>query len=83
MILEILLIAINKLERRGNIMDQKTEKTLSGFNNKKLDKAQPTNKETTAAWANIEKSPEDTKINIPSEYEIEKAKNWVDNGSKL
>jgi hypothetical protein len=64
-------------------MNQKPDKSLSGFNNKKLEKAQPTNQESTAAWANSERSPENTKINIPSEYEIEKAKNWVDNGSKL
>lgn len=81
--MEILLIAINKQKDEVRIMNHKPEKTLSGFNNKKLEKAQPTNQEGTAAWANIEKCPEDTKINIPSEYEIEKAKNWVDNGSKL
>lgn len=62
---------------------EKPEKSLSGFNNKRLDEAQPTNRETTAAWANNERTPKNTKINIPSEYEIEKAKNWVDNGSKL
>lgn len=64
-------------------MNQKPEKTLSGFHNKRLENAQPTNSEETAAWANIERMPKDSKINIPSEYEIEKAKNWVDNGSKL
>ena len=64
-------------------MNQKPEKTLSGFDNKKLEKAQPTNRESTAAWANIEQMDQDSKVSIPSEYEIEKAKNWVDNGSKL
>lgn len=64
-------------------MNQKPEKTLSGFDNKRLDCVQPTNQESTAAWANTDKMPKDTKINIPSDYGTEKAKNWVDNGSQL
>jgi hypothetical protein len=71
------------IESRGRHMEQKFEKALSGFDNKRLNKVQPTNSEETAAWANTEKKISDSKVNIPSEYEIEKAKNWVDNGSKL
>jgi hypothetical protein len=64
-------------------MNQKSEKPLSGFDNKRLEKAQPTNSEETAAWSNMEQTLKDSNVNVPSEYEIEKAKNWVDNGSKL
>jgi hypothetical protein len=71
------------IERRGRIMNQKSEKTLSGFDNKRLEKVQPTNNEGTAAWANMEQILKDSNVSVPSEYEIEKAKNWVDNGSKL
>jgi hypothetical protein len=64
-------------------MEKKTEKTLSGMHNKRLDKVDATNSEATAAWANMDKMDKDTHVNIPAEYDVEKAKNWVDNGSKL
>lgn len=64
-------------------MNQKPEQRLSGVDNKRLEKTQPTNREQTAAWSNIEQTKNDSNVSIPSEYEIEKAKNWVDNGSRL
>ncbi len=56
---------------------------LNGENNDRLNKTSPTNKEVTAAWANIEKMQDESQVTIPSEYQVGKAKNWVDNGSQL
>ncbi|WFR59807.1 DUF3787 domain-containing protein [Anaerocolumna sp. AGMB13025] len=64
-------------------MQDNVKNTLSGTNNKRLGKLNCTNNEGTAAWANIEKLQDDTNVGIPNEYNVEKAKNWVDNGSKL
>lgn len=60
-----------------------TKKTLSGTDNKRLHNVGATNNEGTAAWANMDEVDQDTNVNIPAEYDVEKAKNWVDNGSKL
>lgn len=51
--------------------------------NKRLESTQPTNNEGTAAWANEEVKLEVCNVSIPSEDDVERAKNWVDNGSKL
>lgn len=57
--------------------------TLSGIDNKRLGCIDCTNNEGTAAWANSEELTETSHINIPSDYQVDKAKNWVDNGSQL
>lgn len=62
---------------------EQDKNVLSGENNNRLNKTSPTNKEVTAAWANIEKIQDVSQVTIPSEYEVGKAKNWVDNGSQL
>lgn len=64
-------------------MQEKKENTLNSAQNKRLNKINATNSEETAAWANEEKIVNNSKVSIPSEYEVEKAKNWVDNGSQL
>jgi Domain of unknown function (DUF3787) len=64
-------------------MRDKTEKTLRGMDNKRLEKIDFTNNEGTAAWANMDKIQDGSRVGIPDEYNVEKAKNWVDNGSKL
>lgn len=64
-------------------MQEKKEDTLNSVQNKRLNKIKATNSEETAAWANEEKSVNNSKVSIPSEYEVGKAKNWVDNGSQL
>lgn len=61
-----------------NRSDEKKEK-----GNKRLESTQPTNNEGTAAWANEETKLEVCNVSIPSEDDVERAKNWVDNGSKL
>ena len=64
-------------------MKKKIENTLSGKDNKRLEKSDSTNNEGTAAWANTEQVIEPSLVSIPAEYDVEKAKNWVDNGSQL
>ncbi|HHV71596.1 MAG TPA: DUF3787 domain-containing protein [Clostridia bacterium] len=44
--------------------------------------AQPIEKHTTAAWANIEKLQPVTNVAIPSETEVRNAKEWVDSNQK-
>lgn len=56
---------------------------LTGFNNERLEDANATNSEYTAAWTNIDESNRMTNASIMSEYSVVKAKNWVDNGSQL
>ncbi|NLK36508.1 MAG: DUF3787 domain-containing protein [Epulopiscium sp.] len=57
--------------------------TLNEAENKRLHSTTATNWEGTAAWANEDKVDRDTNLKIPGDYSVEKAKNWVDNGSKL
>jgi hypothetical protein len=64
-------------------MRENPEKTLDGTHNKRLDKVRATNSEKTAAWANAESKINESQVAIPAEYDVEKAKNWVDNGSQL
>ena len=56
---------------------------LTGFNNERLNDENATNSEYTAAWTNIDASNRATNMSLMSEYSVEKAKNWVDNGSQL
>lgn len=64
-------------------MEKSVKDTLSGKNNKRIDNTDPTNCEGTAAWANNEKNLKVSNVSIPAEYDVDKAKNWVDNGSRL
>ncbi len=42
----------------------------------------PVERHDTAAWANIYKVREPSRINIPDEFEVENAKDWVDSNQK-
>lgn len=64
-------------------MDKKVKNVLDGSHNKGLDKLKPTNRENTAAWADEKSTLGISNVSIPSDYDVEKAKNWVDNGSQL
>lgn len=64
-------------------MQSKCTTSLSGVDNERINQVYATNNEGTAAWTNMEQIISNTNVNIPSEYNIEKAKNWVDNGSQL
>lgn len=42
----------------------------------------PIEKHDTAAWANIEKTKPLSNVAIPSELEVDNAKDWVDSNEK-
>ncbi len=42
----------------------------------------PIERHDTAAWANIKKLKEISKVSIPNEFEVENAKDWVDSNQK-
>lgn len=63
--------------------NSKNDQALNGVDNKRLSQVDSTNNEGTAAWANMDKMEEPSHVSIPADYNVEKAKNWVDNGSKL
>ena len=63
-------------------MANSSDKNILKGDNKRLTNKEATNCELTAAWSNDEKLEEKTKVNIPSDYSVNKAKNWVDNGSQ-
>lgn len=64
-------------------MHKPINNSLSGKHNKRLDSTKATNKEETAARTNEEMILRKSNVSIPAEYDVEKAKNWVDNGSRL
>lgn len=64
-------------------MQNKKAKPLNGEDNKRLKKYRSTNNESTAAWADIDKLKPESKVSIPSLSNVEEAKDWVDNGSRL
>ena len=65
-------------------MQSKKAQPLSGEHNKRLKSYRPVKNEGTAAWSNIENLRNDgSKVAIPSLSNVEEAKDWVDNGSRL
>lgn len=65
-------------------MKNKKSQPLNGAHNKRLKAHRPTNNEATAAWANIDKLKcEESKVSMPSLSNVQEAKDWVDNGSRL
>ncbi|MDR3542886.1 MAG: DUF3787 domain-containing protein [Desulfosporosinus sp.] len=55
---------------------------MCNINDKEPLKTRPIEQHTTAAWANIEKLKEVSKVAIPSEIEVGNAKEWVDSNQK-
>ena len=65
-------------------MQSKKSQPLSGAHNKRLKSHKPIKSEGTAAWANIDNLRNDgSRVSIPSLSNVEEAKEWVDNGSRL
>ena len=64
-------------------MQSKKAQALSGVGNKRLKSYRPTNNAENAAWADIDKLRAESKVSIPSLSNVEEAKDWVDNGSRL
>ena len=63
----------------------KSEKcrALSGKSNKRLKSNIPTNSEYSAAWAGTKNLKKESNVPIPPLSNVEEAKDWVDNGSRL
>ncbi|HOM03123.1 MAG TPA: DUF3787 domain-containing protein [Acetivibrio sp.] len=51
-------------------------------NYKQKNMAVPIEKHNTAAWANIEKKKPESGVTIPSELQVENAKEYVDSNQK-
>ncbi|MDU6115086.1 MAG: DUF3787 domain-containing protein [Paeniclostridium sordellii] len=58
-------------------------KALSGKNNKRLKAHRPMTNEANAAWAGTEHLKKESNVSIPPLTNVEEAKDWVDNGSRL
>ena len=43
---------------------------------------QPIEKHNTAAWANVSRKQPVSKVTIPSDFQVENAKDWVDYNEK-
>ncbi len=81
----VTLISLKTSKRKEKYftMQKRKNNTLSGLDNKRLGQVDPINNEGTAAWANSEQVESISHVSMPAEYNVEKAKNWVDNGSQL
>ena len=53
-----------------------------GQNKLEMKKRHCIENQNTAAWANIEKVKKDSKVPIPSNFNTELAKEWVENNEK-
>lgn len=49
---------------------------------KKNNMSTPVENHKTAAWANIENVKKDSRVPLPSTFEVENAKDWVDDNEK-
>lgn len=77
------MVKTNTKEKEVIFLHNDKTKALSGSNNEKLKKYRPTNNESTAAWADVDKLKPHSKVTVPSLDNVEEAKDWVDNGSRL
>ena len=64
-------------------MTNEKSKPLNGEGNKRLKAHRPVNNEYTAAWAETKNLKNNSNVSIPTLSNVEEAKDWVDNGSRL
>jgi hypothetical protein len=64
-------------------LDNKKCRALNGSNNKRLKSNRPVKNEGTAAWSGTEDLKKESNVSIPPLSNVEEAKDWVDNGSRL
>ena len=72
-----------KMKKEVISMTNEKSKPLNGEGNKRLKAHRPVNNEYTAAWAGTKELKDNSNVSIPSLNNVEEAKDWVDNGSKL
>jgi hypothetical protein len=64
-------------------MQKDMQNMLSGKDNSRLNETTPMHREDTAAWNETKNVLKPSKVSIPSELNVEQAKEWVDDGSRL
>lgn len=64
-------------------MTNEKSKALTGERNKRLKSNKPVKSEYTAAWAGTKELRENSNVSVPPLSNVEEAKDWVDNGSRL
>lgn len=64
-------------------MDHLKSQALNGKNNKRINKVDELENEGTAAWADTERTIPESNVSVPDTDAVIRAKNWVDNGSRL
>ncbi|MGL5641433.1 MAG: CDIF630_02480 family spore surface protein [Paraclostridium sp.] len=63
--------------------NEKKCSALSGKNNKRLKSNRPIASASTAAWSGTKDLKKESNVSIPPLKNVEDAKDWVDNGSRL
>ncbi|MCI8669873.1 MAG: DUF3787 domain-containing protein [Lachnospiraceae bacterium] len=64
-------------------MDNLKCRALNGENNKRINKTDKLENEGTAAWADTKSTIPESNVSVPDTDAVVRAKNWVDNGSRL
>lgn len=64
-------------------MDNLKCQALNGENNKRINKTDKLENEGTAAWTDTGRTIPESNVSVPNTEAVVRAKNWVDNGSKL
>lgn len=78
-------IAKTNTKEKGEVirLESKKAKPLTGKDNRRLKLKDSVDQNKNAAWADIKELQPETNVAIPSLQNVENAKDWVDNGSKL
>ncbi len=64
-------------------MDHLKSQALNGKNNNRINKVDKLENEGTAAWADTKHTIPESNVSVPDTDAVIRAKNWVDNGSRL
>ncbi|MEG2788790.1 MAG: DUF3787 domain-containing protein [Romboutsia sp.] len=63
--------------------NEKKSSALTGKDNKRLKSNKSITSASTAAWAGTKDLKKESNVSIPPLKNVEDAKDWVDNGSRL
>lgn len=64
-------------------MKEFKNQALNGKDNKRINTADQVKSEGTAAWTDTEQKIPESNVSIPNKESTIRAKNWVDDGSRL